>query len=200
MNIQGTQKWLNERCGYATASRFAEIMAGGASRTKYLQQLVSENITLKPSESFSNQHTKRGTEQEPMAKAVYMERTGLTIQEVGFIKHATLRAGASPDALINDDGGMEVKSVIPSVQIETIRRGEYPKIHMPQVQGNLWITGRKWWDFVSFCEGMREGMNPALQLYVFRVERDDEYIDRLEMEVVKFLKEVDQEVLALLEA
>jgi len=196
---QGTQEWRNDRCGYATASRFSDILSGGASRQKYLKELVAERLTLQPAESFSNWHTQRGTEQEPVAKVAYMAKTGQIIEDVGFIKHPTLKAGASPDGLIGDDGGIEIKSVIPTVQIETIRRGEYPKAHIPQVQGNLWVTGRKWWDFVSFCYVMREGLNPDLQLYIFRVERDDACIDHLEMEVVKFLKEVDQEVLALLE-
>lgn len=200
MNEQGTQEWRNERCGHATASRFSDILSGGTGRQKYLKELIAERLTLKPTESFSNRHTLRGTEQEPVAKVAYMARTGLIIEDVGFIRHPTLKAGASPDGFIETDGGIEVKSVIPTVQIETIRNGKYPKPHMPQVQGNLWITGRKWWDFVSFCYDMREGLNPDLQLYIFRVERDESYIDHLEMEVMKFLKEVDQEVLTLLEA
>lgn len=200
MSEQGTQEWRNERCGYATASRFSDILSGGASRQKYLNELVAERLTLRPTESFSNRHTLRGTEQEPVAKVAYMARTGQIIEEVGFVKHSTLKAGASPDGLIDLDGGIEIKSVIPTVQIETIKRGGYPKVHMPQIQGNLWITGRQWWDFVSFCYIMREGLSPDLQLYIFRVKRDESYIDHLEMEVVTFLKEVDQEVLTLLEA
>lgn len=194
MSIQGTQEWLNERCGSATGSRFADILAGGQSRAKYLDQIVSERLTLKPEETFSNWHTRRGNEEEFAAKVAYMEKTGLLLDEVGYIKHPSLKAGASPDALIESDGGVEIKSVIPTVQIRTIHSKSYPQEHKAQIQGNLWITGRKWWDFVSFCSGMRAGLNPGLQLYIFRVERDDSYIDRLEIAVVKFLTEVDQAV------
>lgn len=194
MTVQGTQEWHMERCGCATASRFAEIMTGKKGRADYLNQLVAERLSLTPTETYSNWHTRRGNEQEPVAKVAYMAKTAQIIEEVGFIRHPALKAGASPDGLVEDDGGIEIKSVIPTVQLATIESGSYPQVHKPQIQGNLWITGRKWWDFVSFCYDMREGLNPDLQLYIFRVERDESYIDRLEIEVSRFLREIDEKV------
>jgi hypothetical protein len=73
------------------------------------------------------------------------------------------------------------------VQVETLMAGGYPSEHRAQIQGNLWITGRDWWDFCSFCPDMPE----RLQLYVFRVARDDSYIATLEAEVSRFLREID---------
>jgi hypothetical protein len=61
------------------------------------------------------------------------------------------------------DGGIEAKCVIPTVQLDTILGGDYPSEHKAQIQGNLWITGRKWWDFVSYSPDMPE----HLRLYVF---------------------------------
>jgi hypothetical protein len=58
---------------------------------------------------------------------------------------------------------------------------------MAQVQGQMWLTGREWADFVSFdCR-----MPPDLQLYVQRIPRNPEYIATLEREIITFLSEVD---------
>jgi uncharacterized protein (UPF0335 family) len=63
------------------------------------------------------------------------------------------------------------------------------------VQGSLWITGRRYWDFVSYCPDM---LDERLRLYIFRVERDEAYIATLEAEVRRFLAEVDRTVDVLL--
>jgi hypothetical protein len=159
----------------------------GVTRKKYMRRLVAERLTGKPTESYSSAHTERGTEQEPYARLEYEAVTGNLVQEVGFIRHLHLMAGASPDGLIDNDGGIEIKSVIPTVQIETIERGGLPAAHRAQVQGNLWITGRRWWDYCSYSPLLPE----HLRLQVYRVDRDDEYISTLSTEVSRFLEEVD---------
>lgn len=190
MSIQGTDEWLNERLGHCTASCFSDVLAKGEGkmRRRYMRQLVAERLTGKPIESWSGAHMARGKEQEPLARIEYQSITGLDVEQVGFIRHQSLMAGASPDGLIGTDGGVEIKSVIPTVQLETIERGLYPPEHVAQVQGNLWITGRKWWDFVSYCP---DYTNEVLRLYRFRVERDEAYIAELDAQVAKFLDEVD---------
>jgi hypothetical protein len=189
---QGSEAWALERCGCATASEYSEILAKGQgiTRTKYLRRVVCERLTGMPSENTSSgawqKNLERGTEQEPLARAAYEEQTGNLVEEVGFIRHATLMAGASPDGLIGTDGGCEIKSVIPTVQLDTILAGGYPSEHKAQIQGNLWITGRAWWDFCSFSPYMPE----HLRTYIFRVIRDEAYILNLTAEVTVFLGEV----------
>lgn len=187
---QRTDSWFQARCGRATASNFADIMAKGEGkmRAKYLLRVASERLTGIPLETFSNRHTDRGTEQEPFAKIAYMAETGRIIEDVGFIQHPELMAGCSPDGFIEADGGGEFKCVIPTVQIETIRKGGYPNEHKPQIQGGLWITGRQWWDFASYSPDFKD---EKLRLYIFRVERDEDYIAALEKEVRKFLDDVE---------
>ena len=185
-----TPEHAQNRVGNATASCFKDILAEGKgkTRTAYLRRVVAERLTGRPTESYRNAHMDRGTEQEPFARMAYEAATGNVVQEVQFIKHPTLAAGCSPDGLVDHDGGGEYKCVIPTVQIETILSGAYPSEHKPQVQGNLWITERAWWDFASFCPDM---LDRKLKLYIFRVQRDEEYITRLEREVRVFLQEVD---------
>lgn len=197
MSEQGSQEWLNERGGNATAScfKFVKVKKDEAkTRKDYLKRVVAERITQKPIDGYRNAHMDRGKEQEDYAKVAYIAKFGVDINEVGFIKHPTLMAGGSPDGLIGEDGGIEIKSVIPQVQIETLKRGSIPPEHVAQVQGCMWITGRQWWDFVSFCDDMPEN----LRLCVYRVYRDNEYIEDLEKEVIRFLDEVDVEVANIL--
>lgn len=194
--VQGSDEWLAARAGRATASMFSAVRAKGEGKTRksYMVKLAAERLTGKPSESFSNHHMERGTEQEPYARLSYEARYGVAIEEVGFVQHPVLMAGSSPDGLVDDDGGVEIKSVIPTVQIETFLKGSFPSAHKAQIMGNLWITGRAWWDFVSYSPDLPE----HLRLYVYRVFRDEAYIRSLETEVRMFLVELDGLVDSLL--
>ena len=187
--IQGSTEWMQARCGWLGASSMSDVLAKGQgiSRTKCLRRIVAEMLTGKPMETYSNGHMERGQIQETGARDAYEEVSGNIVEQVGFIRHATLRCGYSPDGHIGTDGGVEIKSVIPTVQMETILKGGYPSEHKAQIQGSLWLSGRAWWDFVSYSPDMPE----HLALYVYRVQRDEPFILQLEAEVRVFLSEVD---------
>ena len=190
---QGSGAWFYERCGFVTASRFKDVLdftkAGkpGAKRTAYLWEVVIERLTGQPADHYSNAAMEWGTEQEQHSRMAYEAATGRMVEETGFIKHPTLpMVGGSPDGLIADNGGWESKSPFNSaVHLATVLDG-MPADHMPQVQGLMWITGRAWWDFTSYDPRLPA----ALQMYVQRIERDDEYIVNMEGEIIKFQAEV----------
>lgn len=192
--VQGSGAWLYERCGFVTASRFKDVLdftkAGkpGAKRTAYLWEVVIERLTGQPADHYSNAAMEWGTEQEAHSRMAYEAATGQMVEEVGFLKHPTLpMVGGSPDGLIGDDGGWESKSPFNSaIHLTTCLEG-MPVDHGPQVQGLMWITGRKWWDFTSYDPRMPKPLDQHIQ----RIERDDEYIVNLEAEIVKFAAEVN---------
>lgn len=191
---QGSPEWFSLRAGMVSASEFSSVLAKGEGKTraKYLRRVVAERLTGQPSENFSNAHTDRGQAQEPLARIVYEDLTDTLVKQVGFVQHDERMIGCSPDGLL-PDRGVEIKSVIPSVQVETILRGGYPPEHKAQIQGGLWLTGLKAWDFVSYCPAMPE----HLRCYVFTVERDETYIETLRDEVMKFDAEADRIVAQL---
>lgn len=196
--IQGSEEWFAARLGKATASSFKKILAKiktgeAAERRNYRAQLVGERLTHKKADSFTNEAMKWGTENEPFARIAYIAMTGVNVNEVGFVSHDRLEAGCSPDGLIDDDGLIEIKCPTLGTHIDTLKAQAMPAEHKPQVQGQMWITGRKWCDFVSYHPDMPD----RLQLFVTRIKRDDEYINMLEREVESFLMEVEQEVEAL---
>ena len=199
---QGSAEWFFERVGAATCSRFKDVLAKLKSgkpsekRETYLMEVVIERLTGKPNEHFSSAAMEHGQAMEPQSRMAYEAGTGRIVEEVGFIKHPTIpMCGGSPDGLIGDDGIFESKSPWNTANhIYTLLEG-MPAEHMAQVQGLLWVTGRKWCDFQSYDPRL-----PApLDRYVQRIERDDKYIAALEAEVVQFLAEVDAMFKALVE-
>lgn len=192
MNLQGSEGWFLDKCGHASASEFSSVLAKGEGKTRatYMRRIVAERLTGKPTETYSNGHMARGVVQEPLARLAYEVHTGEPVIEVGFLKHQKLpRIGCSPDGLVAEDGGIEAKCVIPTVQLATLLApGGFPSEHRAQIQGNLWVTGRRWWDFVSYSPDMPE----HLRLYVFRVTRDEAYIANLEREVLLFDVEAEK--------
>ncbi|NHZ94627.1 lambda exonuclease family protein [Massilia sp. CCM 8734] len=200
MSNQGTAEWLLERLGHASASRFADILAVSAkgvplkSREDYLMQLVTERLYKRPTESASSQAMQWGKESEPLARTAYEVETGVIVIESDFVKHPTIPfVGCSPDGLIGTKGGYESKCPANSaVHMATWRDG-MPKAHVAQVQGCMWVVGREWWDFVSYDPRA----TPDFRLYIERIARNEKYIATLEAEVIKFLADVEAQIITI---
>lgn len=191
---QGSVEWLMERVGHVTASRFKDVLdftkAGkpGAKRTAYLWEVVIERITGKPAQHFENAAMMHGTEFEPQARMAYEAATGEFVTETGFHRHHTLPfVGGSPDGRIGDSGGWEGKCPFNSAHHLACFLNGMPEEHIPQVQGLIWLFDAQWWDFTSYDPRLPE----PLQLYIQRVQRNNEFIIVLETQIKAFLAEVE---------
>ena len=188
---QRTEEWFSARLGKVTASRVADVLAKiksgeSASRKNYKMELVVQRLTGKPQESFTNAAMEWGTEQEPFARMAYEAHTSTFVKEEGFVDHPTIEGfGCSPDGIVGE-GLIEIKCPNTANHIETVLENKAPSKYIPQMQCQMACTGAKWCDFVSFDPRVPED----LQLFVVRVERDQEYIDSMEVEVKQFLSEV----------
>ena len=196
---QRSEEWFQARLGKVTASRVADVLAKiksgeSASRRNYKIQLVSERLTGERQETYINQAMQDGIDREQFARDRYVQQFG-EVEEVGFIQHPTLEAGASPDGLIGTDGIIEIKCRMGSTHTETLITQEVPSKYVPQIQFQLLVTGRKWCDFVSYNPMFPEN----LQVFVRRVFANKEYQQELEDEVKQFLKEVDDVISKLKE-
>ena len=201
---QGTEGWFADRLGKVTASRLADVLAKtktgySASRNNYMTQLVLERVTKQRAESFSSAAMTWGTEQEPFARAAYEAHTGQMVEEVGFIPHPHIEAaGASPDGLVGDVGMVEIKCPSSSTALEvwlTHSQDGDPvdSKYYAQMQWQMRCAERQWCDYVVFDPRM-----PAkAQLFIFRVDRNEDWLKNAEAEVVKFLAEVDAKVKSL---
>jgi hypothetical protein len=180
---QNSPEWLEARRGIPTASRFSDVLAKGQgiTRKKYLRTLAGEILTGEVAESFSNAHTERGHAMEGEARTMYAFAHDADPVLVGFMRRG--RVGASPDSLIDANGLLEIKTKLPHLQIEALEGNKLPSEHVAQVQGQLWVSGREFCDFVSYW--------PKLPLFCIRVERDEKYIATLAQEVADFIGELD---------
>lgn len=193
---QQTEEWFSQRLGKVTASRVADIIAKtksgySTSRANYMAELICERLTGSRGDSYMNAAMAWGTATEPQARSAYEAETGLLVETVGFVPHPTiLEAGASPDGLVGDDGLVEIKCPNTSTHIDTLLGKSVPSKYITQIQWQLACTGRKWCDFVSYDPRMPENM----QMFLFRVPRNDETIAELVKEVVQFLLELDGKI------
>lgn len=184
---QGSPEWAQGRLGIPTASEFAAILTKGRSgaesktRLSYLYKLAGERLTGEPMETISSFHMERGKLMEDEARSVYSFVTGAACERVGFLRRG--KAGASPDALIGQDGLLEIKTKLPHLMVETILRGEFPPEHKAQCQGQLWIAERDWIDIAIYWPGM--------PIFITRAVRDEAYISELADEVEVFNTELD---------
>lgn len=191
--LQGSPEWFASRLGRVTASRVADVIAKtktgySTSRENYCVELALERLTGNRQESFSNDAMKWGTETEPLARAAYEARTGAIVDEVGMVAHPSIAmTGASPDGLIDADGLLEIKCPNSATHAETLLSKKPEGKYITQMTWQMICTGRKWCDFASFDPRFPE----HLQLFVTRIERDDEKCAELEAEVIGFLSDVD---------
>jgi hypothetical protein len=192
---QGGPEWFAARAGIATASSFRRILAtlrsGGeaAERRNYRAQLVVERLTGKVVEGYKSFAMQQGTEREPLARAAYEAKTGSSVVEIGFCRHDQIEAGASPDGMVGENGILEIKCPELANHLDYLRLKAEPPEYTAQIQGQLWITGREWCDFVSYNPDFPE----RLQMVVRRVWRDEKAIASLRFAVGLFMEEVKAE-------
>lgn len=184
---QNTDEWFAVRIGKPTASNFASIMANngkafGEPAKRYAMRIVVEEATQRRIETFTNDNMARGIELEPEARALY---EGDVING-GFMEYDG--CGASSDGLVGDPGMIEIKSVLYSTHFKRFIDGGYDTTYQWQIQGNMWIYDRQWCDYVSYCPEFPTHK----QLYVFRVQRDEEKIEALKTRLNEFKGLINQ--------
>jgi putative phage-type endonuclease len=192
VELQRTDDWRIARLGLVTASRIADVMARtksgyGASRANYMAELLTERLTGQPSPSFTNAAMQWGIDKEPEARAAYAARTGIIIEETGFIRHPTLAAGASPDGLVGDDGCVEIKCPSTATMLEYLEDRTVPTKYRLQMQWQMACTGRAWNDFAAYDPRLPE----HLRLLIIREPRSVDLIAEITGEVEKFLAELE---------
>lgn len=188
---QGTSEWFSARLGIATASRYSDIMARTpAPKNNYLAELVAERLTGTREEGYKSAEMQWGNDYEPVARLNYKLRNpNSVVRQCGIFIHDEIECGASPDGLVDEDGTIEIKCPKTATHIQTLKSGKLPTKYYWQVQGQLWITGRKWCDFISYDPRLPENSS-----YIcIRVERDENKIELLENTIKEFMEQVKED-------
>lgn len=164
---QKTKEWFDIRKGKMTASKATAIGNAGKGLETYIYELMAEYYSSADKEQFSSSHTDRGNEYEPVARDVYSFENGVDVETVGFIELSEY-VGCSPDGLVGDDGGTEIKSPDDKKYILYLlnKENEIDSGYIWQCQMNMLITDRKWWDLIIYNPNFEKSM------LVFRIHRD----------------------------
>jgi putative phage-type endonuclease len=196
---QRSEAWFAARLGKVTASKVSDIVARtqsgySASRANYMALLICERLTGSAAESYSNAAMQHGTDTEPLALSAYEAMRGILVQAEGFVLHPSIaQSGASPDGLVGDTGLIEIKCPNTATHLDTLLGKKMPTKHRAQVQWQMACTGRHWCDFVSFDPRLPE----RLQMFVVREVYAPAYVAGLEVEVIKFLDEIESKLTEL---
>lgn len=159
---QGSDEWHAARAGMVTASVVGDLLtstlqvAHNATSRGLTDALASERIMGTPQRTFASWDMMRGHDDEPHARDLYAAHHA-PVSECGFMVRTLdsgARIGYSPDGLVGPDGLIEIKSRLPKHQLRTILDARVPREHLPQIQFGLWVSGRAWCDYVSYCGGM----------------------------------------------
>ena len=178
---QGTEEWLRARLGVPSASNFSKVVTTKGQRSTsfmgYVNALIAEKLTGDPTYVKITEPMERGTSLEDEARAMYQLINDTEVRQVDFIKHPNMEVGCSPDGLIDVKcdrgliGGLEIKCPLQGTHVEYLRAGKVPSKYMLQVQGCMFVTGRGYWDFMSY--------HPKMKPLIVRTYRDDDLINEL---------------------
>jgi hypothetical protein len=185
---QGTEEWFKEKLGKPSASNASKIITNDGKPSKqrigYLYELAGEILTGKREEGYKNGNMELGNIREDESRKFYELTHNVEVAQVGVIyKDEQKRFLCSPDGLVDDNYGLELKNVLPKTQVKYLLDNELPSEYFGQVQMSLYITGFKFWQFISYVPLM----NPLL----IKVELDKVYQKALAVELELFCNELE---------
>lgn len=169
---QYSEEYGKKKLGLPTASNFHKILTPKGKPSdqwqNYAYHLIAERILSRQVDTYTSPQMENGLEMEPVAVSWYECANDIDTKVVGFVTNDEATIGCSPDRLVGEDGILQIKCPMPHTQVRYWLEGKLEDKHLPQLQGELFVTGRKWVDIVSW--------HPELPRITIRVERDEVYI------------------------
>lgn len=171
--IQQTPEWFEAKKLKMGASHAGVIMANGKGLDTYVKELLADYYSEGEKEIYTNADIQRGIDLEPLARELYSIKTGNDVIEVGGYEYDKYTF-VSPDGLVGDDGGVEIKCHSDKVFVELLLHEVIDPKYIAQIQMNLFCTGRKWWDYIGYNQNIKP------YIYIKRVEPDSEAFEKIE--------------------
>ena len=186
---QNSPEWFAAKCGFPSASNFDKIITTTGTpskqRDKYMNQLAGERVSGKCAETYNNAIMEKGVEMEGEARNLYEMLKDVKIEQVGVCYPDEKKlCAASPDGLVAKDGLIEIKCPLIYTHVQYLLDGVLPTDYFQQTQGQLYVTGRKWVDFVSYY--------PGIKPLIVRCVRDEKFIKALAVEIEVFNRQLSE--------
>jgi putative phage-type endonuclease len=183
---QRTEAWLAARKGRITASSVGAILGNApyATRDDVMRRMVREWVGASV-EFEGNIATEYGARNEAGALTEYQMEVGNRVDAVGFITREDW-AGCSPDGLIGESGGLEIKCPfgLRKEDAPAFKSLEDQPHYYDQVQFSLWVTGREWWHFYQWSP-----RGSSLETVHASEDWQDESLPRLRQFYAEYLAE-----------
>ncbi|HDQ04855.1 MAG TPA: hypothetical protein ENN23_09935 [Deltaproteobacteria bacterium] len=184
---QGSPEWFAACCGNPGASNIDKIITSTGARSKqrdeFMMQLAGEQVCGKREDTFQSQAMLNGIEREESARSLFEMVKSVEIKKVGIVYKDEKRLfHCSPDGLIGDNQGIEIKNPMMKTHVKYLLAGRLPTEYFCQIQMSLYVAERELWYFMSAYEGL-----PPL---IIEVQRDEEFIKKLESELNAFNSEL----------
>jgi hypothetical protein len=128
----------------------------------------------------------RGMELEAEAVSQYEFMREIEASTIGLVVTDDEKTCCSPDRLVGEDGLLELKVPAPQTQVEYLLSDELVHNYWPQLQGQLFVTGRAWVDIMAY--------HPEMPPVISRVTRDAGYIDCMEVLLGKATAYIDEKM------
>jgi len=154
---QLSDEWFEIRKGKMTASHAQAIGNCGKGLDTYILQIMSDYYEITPEEKYTNSQLERGLDLERQAVEIYEMMYNVKVKEVGFIERDKY-SGVSPDGLIGEPGGLEVKCHNNLKHFKLLLDGKIESGYIWQMQMGLFITGREWWDYMAYNPNFKESV------------------------------------------
>lgn len=183
---QLTPEWVAMHTGRPTCSEFSRIMdtsfnlRTGEGLKTYIYEKCAEQFRGKPLPDFTSFSTDQGLLLEDEARNYYRLETGHEVKSCGFVESGDRLTGCSPDGLIGEEGGMEMKNPQVVAHTKYLIENKLPNDYVQQVHGSLFVTGRKWWDFYSYRRGF-----PSV---LIKVHRDEKIMEKIQTAIDGYYK------------
>jgi len=187
---QGSPEWLLLRLGSVGGTGINSVLAKGQgkSRKTYLYKLAGEILTGQQSNEYHAKQFDRGHEWEPVARSWYEFTYDVEVEQVAMIRSPGIRRHHSPDGLVGEDGGIEIKTREPHIYLELVETGKMPIADIRQCQNFLDISGRAWIDYVVYCVPEM----PSCPAWVKRIKPDPDMFEEMHKELLSFLKDLNE--------
>lgn len=185
---QRTDEWFRAIAGNPGASGISKIITNSGlpseSATDYMYQLAGEVLAGKKEETYQSFAMQAGVEREDEARMVFSMEKETEVEQVSLIyKNKDMRYHVSPDGLINENAGLEIKCPMMKTQVKRLIEKGLPAEYFSQVQMSLYVSEREFWYFFSYY--------PDLPLFILKVVRDEAFIKKLEPILEQFCDDLE---------
>jgi len=187
---QGSNEWFQLRLGSVGGSSINAVMAKGQGKLRQtlLYKLAGETLTGEPADEYHARQFDRGHEFEDVARSYYESVMEVDVEQVAMIKANRVKRHHSPDGLVGENGGLEIKTRAPHIYIELLETGKIPIADIRQCHNFLDVSGRKWIDYIVYCVPEM----PSCPAWIKRITPDPEILDEMHRELLSFLKDLNE--------